>query len=94
MNADEAPRDAVVREVREETGLAVRVGADLGTIALFFDGDLFAIHEFLCIRCDPDAAPVAADDADEARWASDDDMDPLAITPEVRAVIARARQMV
>ena len=82
---------AIVREVREETGLAVRVVAALGMVHLEAEGLAFDIHEHLCALEGGDPGiPRAADDAADARWATDVDLDALGVTPEVRAVIADA----
>jgi mutator protein MutT len=63
---------ATAREVAEETGLAVAVGEEVGSVRRSApDGRVFAIHDF---RCRPVAGsaeppePRAGDDAADARW--------------------------
>jgi ADP-ribose pyrophosphatase YjhB (NUDIX family) len=86
----EDPETAVVREVREETGLAVRVLAPLGVIRLAREGYDYAIHELLCAREDPSAEPHAASDAADVRWAALRDLADLGVNPEAVAVVAVA----
>lgn len=54
---------AVVREVREETGLDVVAGAVVGRIEVAAPGRIFAITDLACTLLDPGAAPEAGDDA-------------------------------
>lgn len=68
----ETSESGVVREVREETGLAVTVVREVGTIERDApSGDTYVIRDFLCaLSTDAtdatDATPVAADDASDA----------------------------
>lgn len=61
---------AVAREVAEETGVAVTVGAFLGWVERMGDDPPYhyVILDFAATAEDPDAVPVAADDASAARW--------------------------
>ena len=83
---------AIVREIREETGLAVRVVRFLETYDLIDAGGahLFAIHEHACVALDEDAVLLPGDDAKEARWVAPSDLAALGVHPDARAVIARA----
>jgi 8-oxo-dGTP diphosphatase len=83
---------AVVREVREETSLDVRVERFLETYDLDDPeaNHAFAIHEHLCTPRDEDAPLVAGDDASDARWAHPSELASLGVHPDARAVIARA----
>ena len=65
----ETMRDAVEREVAEETGLRVVCGPYLGHVERIGTDYHFIIHDFLAEPLD-NAAPVAGDDASEARWFS------------------------
>jgi 8-oxo-dGTP diphosphatase len=59
---------ACAREVREETGLDVEVGALVGRVERPApDGSTYVIDDLACSVRGPDE-PVAGDDADDARW--------------------------
>ena len=74
-------RDAVQREVKEETGLDVEVG-DLVGVFEAIGRPHFVILDY---RAEPtgDAAPVAAGDADEVRWVPFAQIEDLACTPRL-----------
>lgn len=59
--------EAVVREVREETGLECVCGPLLGWVERIDDEQHFVIADFEVTVLD-DRAPVAGDDAAEAAW--------------------------
>ena len=59
--------EAVVREVREETGLDVAVDQFLGFVERITDEAHFVILDFAATAFDPDALE-AGDDAAEAAW--------------------------
>ena len=88
----EPPADAVVREVREETGIEARVVCALGVVALEAEGHTFAIHAHLLVPLTPSPAARPADDAADARWFAPGDLEPLALTSAVLAVLQRARE--
>lgn len=79
----ETAEQAAAREVREETGLDVRIGRLLATVEI---GD-YVVHDF--------AAEVvggrmqAGDDASDVRWCSLDDAALLPLTPGLLAELAR-----
>ena len=91
VEAGEAPADAIVREVREETGIETRVLRHLGIVIVASEGRSFAIHEHLLEASSPAPEPRAADDAADARWFSPDELPALGLTAEVLAVIQKAR---
>ena len=86
----ETVEGAVVREVREETGLSVRVVAPLSVVPLDGEGFSYAIHEHLCSVDDESnaAATRPGDDADDVRWASPAELEALGVSAEARSVIA------
>jgi ADP-ribose pyrophosphatase YjhB (NUDIX family) len=75
----ESLEDAVVREVAEETGLAVRAGSVVGRVerAAPVNG-VYVIDDLRCELLDPPSALRAGDDADEARWVSRSELERLA----------------
>jgi len=68
----ETPEQAVVREVREETGLEVSCGPLLGTAELpGLDGAIVDIRDYRAFLDPGSAGPAAGDDAADVRWVSD-----------------------
>ena len=66
LKSGETSEDGVVREVREETGLDVKVVREVGTIQRDApSGDTYVIRDFLCALT-VSAMPVADDDASDA----------------------------
>jgi len=84
----ESTETAVVRELREETGLETRVICFLGPVTITRDGLAFHIHEYLVAPTD-DAIARAGDDAAEVRWVSRGDLDSLGVHADALAVIDR-----
>ena len=71
VEAGESVHEAVVREVLEETGLEVVVDRFVGFVERIGDDPApyhFVILDFAVALLDPDAEPVAGDDAAEAAW--------------------------
>lgn len=67
VEAGELDAAAVVREVREETGLLVSVGVLAGRVSLpGLDGAIVDIADYVCTVRGGDL--VAGDDAADARW--------------------------
>lgn len=65
----ETPEQGCAREVLEETGLEVTVGALVGTIERDApSGGVYVILDFLCTPAYDGAEPTAGDDAADARW--------------------------
>jgi ADP-ribose pyrophosphatase YjhB (NUDIX family) len=63
---DESADEGVIREVREETGIFVRVEREVGTVLRQApSGDMYVIRDFLC-TCSGSPIAVAADDAADA----------------------------
>jgi 8-oxo-dGTP diphosphatase len=59
--------EAVVRELREETGVDAVCGALLGWVERIGDGHHFVIMDFAAVVLDA-VDPTAGDDAAEAAW--------------------------
>jgi len=89
----ETPERAVVREIAEETGLAVTAGPIVETLDLAREGYAYRIVDFAC-RLVTDGEPRASSDVDAARWVLPSEIATLDPTPEVLRVIARARKLV
>lgn len=79
----ESLAEAVVREVREETGLDVRPGAVVGRLSIPGDGVVYDVTDFVCILVGPPAEPVAGDDAAEVLFADAATLDRLPCTPRL-----------
>jgi 8-oxo-dGTP diphosphatase len=74
---------AVEREVREETGLAVRAGAEVGRVRVPGPGVVYDVVDLACTLLDPGATPVAGDDADAVTFADAADLERLTCTPRL-----------
>jgi 8-oxo-dGTP diphosphatase len=60
--------EAVVRELREETGLEGVCGPLVGVVERFVEGRHYVILDHRVTLLDPGATPVAGDDADDVAW--------------------------
>ncbi|MGH3160139.1 MAG: NUDIX hydrolase [Streptosporangiaceae bacterium] len=75
----ESDEQAVIREVAEETGLAVRVGRLVGSVRRPAPGGaVFGIRDYAATVTQ--GTLTAGDDADEARWVDRAEMAGLALT--------------
>jgi 8-oxo-dGTP diphosphatase len=81
--------DAVVREVREETGLAVRCGAFLGWAEVVSGAEHHVILDFVAVPDGRSATLVASDDAVDARWVDVDDVARYDLVDGLHAFLAR-----
>lgn len=71
----ESAHDGVIREVREETGIHVRVEREVGTVRRAAPaGGVYVIRDFLCSAIDPEVLR-AADDAADARFFGIEDLE-------------------
>ena len=83
VQAGETDHDAVVREVAEETGLAVQVTRLAGAVQRCAPGGaVFEIHDYVCLAIG--GTLRAGDDADDARWC---DAEVLARLPIVEGLV-------
>ena len=83
---------AVVREVREETGLDVVVERLLEVVILAREGYAYEIHEHLCWPVHDARADDlrAASDALDVRWARANELGALGVRAEAAGVVERA----
>lgn len=83
----ESDEEALVREVREETGLTVRVGAPVGSIERAGPAStVFDIHDYAATVAGGTLVP--GDDASEARWVTAEEMPGLALTEGLAETLA------
>lgn len=70
VEVGESDEQATVREVLEETGVAVTVHRLAGTVEIDApDGSVYVVRDYVCAPAPGTAAdPRAGDDADEAEW--------------------------
>jgi ADP-ribose pyrophosphatase YjhB (NUDIX family) len=79
----ETPAEAVAREVREETGLAVVAGEPVGRVLIPAAEVDYDVVDFACSLADPAPEPVAGDDAEAVVFADAGTLDGLACTPRL-----------
>jgi ADP-ribose pyrophosphatase len=83
----ESDAEAVVREVREETGLIVTVGALAGTVHRPAPGGgVYEINDYLATAVGGGLAP--GDDAADVRWCRPDELRRLPLTPGLLDALA------
>jgi 8-oxo-dGTP diphosphatase len=83
IEAGESPEEALVREVREETGLDVVSQRAVGHVTIPGDGVVFDVLDLACTLTRPDQSPVPGDDAVAALFADAATLDRLPCTPRL-----------
>ena len=90
----ESGQEAAAREVREETGLTVRVGNLIGSVerpGRTVD-EVYVIDDYAA-EVVGDARPTAGDDASEARWVTRAELENLPLTPGLLDALEGWRQL-
>jgi 8-oxo-dGTP diphosphatase len=89
LEMNETLAQAVAREVREETGLVVEVGALACVVERMSEGYHYVILDYLARPIG--GALVPASDVTAARWVTSDDLAALALTDGLLTLLERAR---
>jgi ADP-ribose pyrophosphatase YjhB (NUDIX family) len=89
LELDETLAQAVAREVREETGLSVTVGALACVVERISEGYHYVILDYLARPIGGELAP--ASDVSDARWVTSDDLPALELTEGLLPLLERAR---
>ena len=91
----ETVRAAAVREVREETGVEIRLGALLDVVDTMRRDESGAVtQQYALVDFDADwtaGEPQAASDAERAEWADPDDLARYGLWSETLRIIALSR---
>jgi mutator protein MutT len=77
----ETAEQAIVREVQEETGLAVLAGAVVGRIRIDSAAAIYDVLDLACVLTTADQVPVAGDDAADVQFADAAALARLECTP-------------
>lgn len=92
----ETVREAAVREVREETGLEIRLGELLDVVDTMRRDENGAVTlQYTLVDFDAEWAagePAAASDAEHAEWADPDALAPYNLWSETLRIIALSRE--
>ncbi|MFO0678126.1 MAG: NUDIX domain-containing protein [Polyangiaceae bacterium] len=86
----ESSAAAVVREVREETGLEVKAVTLVETVTLGSEGTTFVIDEWLCVPVTHSATPVPGSDASATVTVPPDHLADYRVTSAVTSVVHHA----
>jgi 8-oxo-dGTP diphosphatase len=81
VEGGETEEAAVIREVAEETGLAVRAGALLGRVRIPAGDVVFTVADFACQLTGAAQQAVAGDDAEDVAWVDAVQLAALEVTP-------------
>jgi ADP-ribose pyrophosphatase YjhB (NUDIX family) len=77
----ETTEEAIVREVREETGLVVSAGAVVGRVRIDSAAAVYDVIDLVCVLSSPEQVPVAGDDAADVQFADAATLAGLECTP-------------
>ena len=81
--------EAAAREAREETGLHVSIGSELWSATIpGNDGVPFEVHDFAATVVGGELVP--GDDADDARWFTESQLDELPLTENLAELLREA----
>lgn len=89
LEAAETLAQGVAREVREETGLIVEVGALACVVERFGDDYHFVILDYVARAIGGELR--AGDDVTDARWVDEGELQKLPLTEGLQDILARAR---
>jgi 8-oxo-dGTP diphosphatase len=87
VEPDETPEQAIVREVREETGLMVIAGPLVGRVQIEAPAAVYDVVDLACDLSTPDQVPVAGDDAADVRFADAATLARLECTPGLLGIL-------
>jgi len=92
LEAGESLVEGVRREVKEETGLDVNIGPIMAVVERRQEGFHYVIIDFLAQLADPNQTNlIAADDASDARWVAEDELNQFPIAHGLLPILERAR---
>lgn len=89
LEMNETLAQAVTREVREETGLIVEVGALACVVERMSEGYHYVILDYLARVIGGQLTP--ASDVADARWVTSDELPAMALTDGLLTLLERAR---
>lgn len=86
----ESEQDAALRELFEETGIMAALESKVATIDANFEGFNYRLHDYAARWISGE--PQFGDDAVDARFVPEDELDGLGMWPKTREVIETARR--